>query len=74
MATFEQERSQEGGNCPLPIPKVPPKIFRAVKLSMCMPQKYFGANHRYRLRYLLHNLIEPDQSTVVHQLSMFNQM
>jgi len=23
---------------------------------------------------LLHNLVEPDQSTVVHQLSMINQM
>jgi len=39
-----------------------------------MPQKYFRANHRYRLRYLLHNLVEPDQSTMVHQLSMFSQM
>jgi len=63
-----------GGNgviAPLPIPKVAPKIFRSIKLLMCKPKKYFSVNHRKSM--LLHNLVETDQSTVGHQLSMINQ-
>ena len=56
-----------------PIPKVTPKIFRSMKLLMSKPKKYCSANHRKCLRNLLHNLVEPDQSTVVQQLSMINQ-
>jgi len=56
-----------------PIPKVAPKIFRSIKLLMSKPKKYFSANHRKCLRNLLHNLVEPAQSTVVQQLSMINQ-
>jgi len=56
-----------------PIPKVAPKMFGSIKLLMFKPKKYFSANHRKSLRNLLHNLVEPDQSTVVQQLSMINQ-
>jgi len=65
-------RGGNGGNYPL-IPRVAPKIFRAIKLLMCKPKKYFSANHRNCLKNLLHNLVEPDQSTMVHQLSVINQ-
>jgi len=60
------------GNSP-PIPNVAPKIFRSMKLLMSKPKKYFSANRRKCLRNLLHDLVEPDQSTVVQQLSMINQ-
>jgi len=40
---------------------------------MSKPKKYFSANHRKCLRNLLHNLVEPDQNTLVRQLSMINQ-
>ena len=53
------------------IPKVAPKIFRSIKLLICKPKKIFSVNHRKCS--LLHNLVESDQSTVVHQLSMINQ-
>ena len=59
------------GNCPPPIPKVAPKMFRSIKLLICKPTKFFSVNHLKCL--LLYNLVEPDQSTVVHQLSMINQ-
>ena len=49
------------------------KNFRSIKLLMSKPKKYFSANHRKCLRNLLHNLVEPDQSTVVQQLFMINQ-
>jgi len=54
----------------LPPPPIP-KVFRSIKLLICKPKKIFSVNHRKCL--LLHNLVEPDQSTVVHQLSMINQ-
>jgi len=38
---------------------------------ICKPKKFFSVNHRKCL--LLHNLVEPDQSTVAHQLSTINQ-
>jgi len=53
-----------------PILRVAPKIFRAIKFLICKPEKYFSANDRKYLRNLLHNLVESDQSTKVHQLSM----
>jgi len=56
-----------------PTPKVAPKTFRSIKLLMSKPKKYFSVNHRKCLRNLLHNLVEPDQCTVVQQLSMINQ-
>ena len=56
-----------------PIPKVAPNIFRSIKLLMSKLKKYFSANHGKCLHNLLHNLVEPDQSTVVQQLSMINQ-
>ena len=62
-----------GAIAPPPIPKVAPKIFRSIKLLTSKPKKYFSANHRKCLRNLLHNLVEPGQSTVVQQLSMINQ-
>jgi len=70
-----QARRQGGqwGQLPPPIPKVAPKIFRSIKLLMSKPKKYFSANHRKCLRNLLHNLVEPDQSTVVQQLSMIDK-
>jgi len=40
---------------------------------MSKPKKYFSANHGKCLRNVLHNLVEPDQSTVVQQLSTVNQ-
>jgi len=41
---------------------------------MRKPKKYFSANQRHWLRNLLHQpLVEPDQSTMFHQLSMINQ-
>ena len=54
-----------------PFPKVAPNISRVIKL--CKPNKYFSANRRKCLRNLLHHFVEPDQSNVVHQLSMVNQ-
>jgi len=61
-------RVARGGTiAPPPIPKV----FRSIKLLICKPKKIFSVNHRKCL--VLPNLVEPDQSTVVHQLSMINQ-
>jgi len=37
-----------------PIPKVAPKGFRAIKLLMRKPKKYFKANQSNCLRYLSH--------------------
>jgi len=61
-----------GAIAPPPIPRVAPKFFRAIKLLMCKPKQYFSANHRKCLRNLLHNFVEPGESTKVHQLSVIN--
>jgi len=67
--------AREGAMPPPPIPNVVPKIFRAIKVLMLKPKKYFGANQRHFLRNLSHQpLVEPDQSTMFYQLSMINQM
>jgi len=74
--TWSQARSHGGAMgaiAPPLIPKVAPKIFRSNKLLISKPKKYFSANHRKCLRNLLHNLVEPDQITVVQQLSMIDQ-
>ena len=72
-----QARGQGGAMeaiAPPPIPKVAPKIFRVIKLLMCKPRKHFNASQRNCLRHLFHQLlVEPDQNTMVHQLSMITQ-
>jgi len=73
MLDYDQARTQGGAMAP-PIPNVAPKIFRVIKVLMRKPQKYFNANQRHFLRNLSHQpLVEPDQSTMVYQLSMINQ-
>jgi len=58
---------------PLQFRKLHHKFAGQSSFLMSKPKEYFRANHRKCLRNLLHNLVEPDQSTVVHQLSMINQ-
>jgi len=63
------------GNCPPPIPKVAPAIFRLIKLLMCKPKKCVSTNQRNCLKktILLQLLVETDQSSMVYQFPMINQ-
>ena len=64
-------RGRQWGQFPPPNSESCTKYFRSIKLLVCKPNKFCRVNHRKCL--LLHNLVEPDQSTVVNQLSMINQ-
>jgi len=58
-----------GGKIAPPIPNVEPNFFRLMKLLMCKPNKYFSAK-LLKEPNLLQFLVEPDQSSMVYQLSM----
>ena len=64
------------GQLPTTIPKVARTFFRLIKLLMCKPKKYFGTNQRSCLRNISYFsvLVELNQSSVVYQLPMINQL
>ena len=72
---MRQARSQGGGNgsnCP-PNSQSCTKNFHVNQTFDVQAKEIFQRKSPKCLRNLLHNLVEPDQITVVHQLSMINQ-
>jgi len=66
-------RVARGGDFPPQFRELHQKFSGLSGVLMCKPKKYFSANHRKCLRNLLHNFVEPDEGTKVHQLSTIKQ-